>query len=198
MNLTHIVITSVTRDDLDDGGAGYFVKTVEAIHREVPGATIETLIPDFQGSNESLKMVLDSGVDILNHNVETVPRLYSAARPEASYQRSLDLLETVKRLSPGVVTKSGLMLGLGEKEEEVLQVFHSLHGVDCDALTIGQYLMPQTGRLPVAEFIHPDRFDEYGRWAREIGIPWVYSGPFVRSSYNAGGLMRKIKESSID
>lgn len=194
LGLKHVVITSVTRDDLEDGGAEQFARTVEQIRRFLPSASVEALIPDFGGDGESLKIVLDSGLDILNHNVETVPRLYRKIRPEADFERSLELLNRAKCISPDVITKSGLMVGLGETSQEVIGVFRRLVEVGCDALTIGQYLSPNWHSYPVQEYIEPERFDEYREAAQNVGIRWVHAGPYVRSSYNAEALMKDIKE----
>lgn len=194
MGLRHAVITSVTRDDLADGGAAQFAGTVRAIHSASPGTTIETLIPDFNGSAASLSAVLAADVDILNHNVETVPALYSRVRPEADFVRSLTVLSDSKRLSPDVVTKSGLMVGLGESEEQMLDLFKRLADVSCDALTIGQYLAPNRTSYAVKEYVVPERYEFYRQAAVDAGIPWVYAGPYVRSSYNAETLMDTIRE----
>lgn len=193
LNLHHVVITSVTRDDLPDGGASQFARTVVAIHRVHPGATVEVLIPDFQGKQAALETVLASGVDILNHNVETVPRLYPLIRPEADFNRSIRLLEQAKTIRPAILTKTGLMAGLGETRDEMRAVFESLAEIYCDALTIGQYLQPSPAAQPVVSYIPPEVFKEYESEARVSGIPWVMSGPYVRSSYHAEELiaMRK-------
>lgn len=198
LKLRHVVITSVTRDDLEDGGAAQFARTIEAVMRCRPQTTTEVLIPDFQGSTASLKTVLDSGVDILNHNVETVPRLYSAVRPMANFEQSLQVLAEAKQLVPRIITKSGLMVGLGETEEELESVFRYLASVRCDALTIGQYLAPNHSSFPTVEYIHPDVFERYRVKAEQAGIRWVYAGPYVRSSYNAETLMDGIKESRLE
>jgi lipoic acid synthetase len=198
MNLKHIVITSVTRDDLTDGGSSQFARTVRELHRILPEATVETLIPDFQGRKECLYRVLEQEVDILNHNLETVPRLYSRVRPQADFERSLEVLERVKEFDADMITKSGLMVGLGETAEEVEEVFSRLAGSGCDVLTIGQYLSPSADHLPVSEYVHPEDFEDYKDKAVAAGIPWVHSGPFVRSSFNAEELMRQIKESRCE
>ena len=191
--LKHVVITSVTRDDLEDGGAEHFARTVEQIHRFLPQASIELLIPDFGGNCESLKTVLASHVDILNHNVETVPRLYEQIRPEADFQRSLDVLKHAKAIKPDMLTKSGLMVGLGETFDEVLDVLHRLREVNCDAITIGQYLAPSLHSTPVREYVYPETFDAYHNAATDIGFRWVNAGPFVRSSFNAEEMMEKCR-----
>ncbi|NLK69547.1 MAG: lipoyl synthase [Clostridiaceae bacterium] len=185
LSLKHTVITSVTRDDLPDGGAGHFVKVINAIRDTTPGVTIEVLIPDFQGDEDALKKVVDAHPDIINHNIETVPTLYKEVRPQAYYQRSLDVLKNVKRMDRTINTKSGIMLGLGEKEEQVLSVLRDLREVDCDFLTIGQYLAPSAKHHPIVEYIHPDQFKAYEKEAYQMGFLYVASGPLVRSSYMA-------------
>jgi len=194
LGLRHVVITSVTRDDLEDGGAEQFAKTVEQIRWFLPESSVEALIPDFGGNEESLRVVLESNLDILNHNVETVPRLYRDVRPEADFERSVELLRRAKVFSPGIITKSGLMVGLGETRQEVIDVFRRLVGVGCDALTIGQYLAPNLTSYSVREYIHPEIFLEYEKTAKSLGFCWVYAGPYVRSSFNAEELMKYVKE----
>jgi lipoic acid synthetase len=193
LGLKHVVLTSVTRDDLADGGAEQFVATIKAIRQELPRASVEVLIPDFRGSAEALEQVIIAGPDILNHNVETVPRLYQEVRPQAIYARSLELFERVTALAPEMLTKSGVMLGLGETKEEVVQVMHDLHAAGCQILTLGQYLSPSPAHHPVVEFIHPDSFKEYERIGNELGFLEVFAGPLVRSSYNAAHTFAKIK-----
>ena len=188
MNLQYVVITSVTRDDLPDGGASLFAKTIQAIRTLDPEIKIEVLIPDFQGSSTPLGIVLKEGPDVLNHNVETIARLYPKVRPQADYKRSIDLLRRSKEDYPHVFTKSGFMLGLGETQEEVLKLFQDLKKVGCDFLTIGQYLQPRQDRLPVIRFISPEEFGEYKRIGEEMGFRAVASGPFVRSSFHASQL----------
>jgi len=195
MGLKHVVITSVTRDDLEDGGALHFYKTIIEIRRQLPEATVEALIPDFQGSINSLKTVLSAGLDILNHNVETVPRLYPEVRPQADFRQSVKILKNAKEVMPGIKVKSGLMIGLGETEDELMEVFKFLADAGCDILTMGQYIAPSRNHYPVAEYVTPEKFERYGELARESGIEWVSSGPFVRSSYNAEELMQRIRES---
>ncbi|MCF7948157.1 MAG: lipoyl synthase [Spirochaetia bacterium] len=192
LGLVHVVITSVTRDDLPDGGAGHFAATVQAIRAQKPEATIEPLIPDLQGNQDALKTVLDSGPDILNHNLETIPRLYSQVRPQADYRQSLEVLRAAKQLNPRVYTKSGLMVGLGESVGEIETVMDDLRSVDCDFLTIGQYLPPSKGHFPVAEYIHPDTFKAYQRTGYQKGFAFVASAPFVRSSYKAAEMTSAI------
>ncbi len=186
LRLQHVVITAVTRDDLPEGGAEHFARTVKAIHRIAPGTTVEVLVPDFQGSEKALSLVVDAQPEIIGHNVETVPRLYPEVRPGADYGRSLNLLERVKRLDPGIKTKSGMMLGLGEKEAEALGVLRDLRGVGCDFVTLGQYLRPTGKQLPVRQYITIQAFAELGRRAREMGFAHVVSMPLARSSYQAG------------
>lgn len=193
LNLRHVVITSVTRDDLEDGGAVHFAKTVCAVRDRLPESTIEVLIPDFLGNQDALLTVLDSGTDVLNHNVETVPRLYSCVRPEADFERSLSVLAEAKQLRPSVTTKSGMMLGLGESEEEILSVFDRLAEAQCRILTIGQYLKPNKNAFEVQSYVHPTRFKWYEEAAKMRGIDWVKAGPFVRSSYQAEALFKMSK-----
>jgi lipoic acid synthetase len=188
LGLRHVVLTSVTRDDLPDGGAGHFAATIQALRRDLPAAAVEVLIPDLKGSHAALELVLQARPDVLNHNVETVPRLYRTVRPGADYRRSLALLARAKALYPGLVTKSGLMLGLGERTAEVIQVLHDLRRVGCDLLTLGQYLQPTEHQLPVARYVSPDEFTVYGEKARAMGFRGVASGPLVRSSHRAEAL----------
>ncbi|MFO7898566.1 MAG: lipoyl synthase [Planctomycetota bacterium] len=183
LGLEYVVITSVTRDDLPDGGAGHFAATVRAV-RETAGAKVEVLTPDFQGNGAAIDAVIESGPVVYNHNVETVPRLYGAVRPEADYRRSLGLLEHVAR-DGRCVPKSGLMVGLGERPDEVLDVMDDLVGVGCQMLTIGQYLRPTKSHHAVAEFVTPATFERYREAGLARGLRWVGSGPFVRSSYRA-------------
>ncbi|NLM09301.1 MAG: lipoyl synthase [Clostridiaceae bacterium] len=185
LGLKHAVITSVTRDDLPDGGAGHFAKVIESIRRIAAGVTIEVLIPDFKGSVEALKKVVTACPEIINHNVETVPSLYSEVRPQADYRRSLNVLKNVKDMEGSIYTKSGIMVGLGETEEQVISVMQDLRKINCDFLTIGQYLAPSAKHHPVVEYIHPDQFKAYEEKAYELGFLYVASGPLVRSSYMA-------------
>jgi lipoic acid synthetase len=184
LGLKHVVITSVTRDDLPDGGADHFRRCILAV-RARTGAAVEVLTPDFLGDLGAVDTVLAARPEVYNHNMETVPRLYKKARGRASYQRSLDLLAHVKRQAPATVTKSGLMLGLGETTEELLEVLTDLRGVDCDTLTLGQYLAPTLKHIPVARFVPPHEFDQLAVLARSLGFKKVVAGPFVRSSYHA-------------
>ena len=185
MGLRHVVITSVNRDDVADGGAGIFVDTMRWIRRLSPGATIELLVPDFDGNWAALEAVLAAEPEILNHNTETVPRLYREVRHKARYERSLELLRRANQWSPRPVTKSGLMLGLGETMEEIDAVLSDLRAVGCDVLTVGQYLRPSLKHLPVARFVPPAEFDALAERARALGFRHVEAGPLVRSSYHA-------------
>jgi lipoic acid synthetase len=181
MGLDHVVITSVTRDDLEDGGAKQFALTINAVRKISSDISVEILTPDLDPQE-----ILKSGKpDIYNHNIETVPRLYPEVRPQADYNKSLKLIETVKKQAPEVISKSGIMVGLGERFEEVVNVMSDLRTVGCDAITIGQYLQPSKNHLPVEKFIYPEVFDQYKEIGNEIGFKYTTSGPFVRSSYNA-------------
>jgi len=189
LGLRHAVVTMVTRDDLADGAAAHVAATIVAIREAVPGAAIEVLVSDFGGDADAIDVVTDAAPDVFNHNVETVPRLYPTVRPSAHYGRSLGLLHRVKRRAPAMVTKSGLMLGLGEESDEVLEVMGDLREVGCDLLTLGQYLRPSAAHLPVAAFIEPEEFVRLAREARRLGFRGVASAPFVRSSYHAQELL---------
>lgn len=193
MGLRYVVITSVTRDDLPDGGASSFAKTIRAIRALNPETKVEILIPDFKGDENSLKTVLKERPEILNHNIETIPRLYPRVRPLAHYERSLNLLKTSKEDYPHIATKSGFMLGFGETREEVLELFQNLREAGCDFLTIGQYLQPRQDRLPVIRFIPPEEFEEYKRVGEGMGFRAVASGPFVRSSFHAAQMYENTK-----
>ncbi len=184
LGLRYVVLTAVARDDLRDGGAAHFAATVHAVRRAV-AAKVEVLTPDFKGDEEALRAVLGSRPDVFNHNIETVPRLFPRVRSQGGYARSLRLLERTKRLSPGQVTKSGLMVGLGETDPEVLDVLRDLLAAGVDIVTIGQYLRPSRHHAPVARYLAPDGFRGYEAEARALGFPTVYSGVFVRSSFNA-------------
>jgi lipoic acid synthetase len=188
LSLSYVVVTSVTRDDLPDGGAGHFAQTIREIRSVSPEANIEVLIPDFRGDYHSLRTVIEANPDVLNHNMETVPRLYPTVRPEADYKRSLWLLKQVKEINPIVPTKSGLMLGLGETTSEIEKSLLDLLGVDCRMLTLGQYLQPSKIHLPVERFVHPAEFNQLKNLAFDMGFTDVASGPFVRSSYHAKDL----------
>ena len=185
LNLRHAVITSVARDDLPDQGANQFAKTVRAIKLLCPNTTVEVLTPDFKARPDLIAIVVESSPDVYNHNVETVPRLQKSVRPQASYERSLKVLEIVKGLCPQMLTKSGLMVGLGETMEEVVQVLRDLRSVGCDIVTIGQYIRPTARHLPVARYVTPEEFAELERIGYELGFKYVFAGPFVRSSYLA-------------
>lgn len=185
LGLRHAVITSVNRDELADGGAGIFAETIEWSRRLSPGTTFEVLIPDFKGDWAALRTVLGARPEILNHNTETVPRLYSVVRPQARYERSLELLRTARELDPGTLTKSGLMVGLGETSAELLTVFRDLRDSAVDILTVGQYLQPTPGHLPVARYWTPEEFEELKTAAIAMGFKHVECGPLVRSSYHA-------------
>jgi len=194
LGLDYAVITSVTRDDLEDGGSGAFAGTIEAVKRRCPSVLVEALVPDFMGNQDSLRRVLEAGPVVVNHNVETVPRLYPRVRPEAEFQRSLGVLRLLKELSPGIATKSGLMVGLGEEDAEVEDVLVSLAETSCDMVTVGQYLAPTSSHLPVERYVDPGRFAEYGETARRSGVPVAFSGCFVRSSWGAAKAYRKLLE----
>ncbi|MDR0653005.1 MAG: lipoyl synthase [Synergistaceae bacterium] len=186
LGLRYAVITSVTRDDLPDGGAAHFAGTIRAIRAESPGTAIEVLIPDFRGDYNALKTVADAAPDVISHNMETVASLYAEVRPEAEYDRSLELLARIKRLNGAIRSKSGIMLGLGETRGQVLELFGDLRKHGCELLTIGQYLAPSKLHHPVVEYVPPETFEEYGETAKGMGFSFVASAPFVRSSYRAG------------
>ncbi len=192
LNLKYVVVTSVTRDDLDDGGAFQFANTIKAIKSTISDTIkIEVLIPDFQGNFKALKIVVDANPDVLNHNIETVPSLYPTARPEADYQQSLDLFKNVKSIDSSMPVKSGIMLGLGETMEELAQTMKDLYNNCCDIITIGQYLQPTKNHLKVQKYYSPEEFKIIEDKARQIGFKKIASGPFVRSSYNASDLFFK-------
>jgi len=193
LSLDYVVITSVTRDDLPDGGASFFVRTVKEIRQKVPHARVELLIPDFQGNKDALRSIAEVRPDVLNHNIETVPRLYTIVRPEAAYRRSLDLLKHVVTFDSTIITKSGMMLGLGEQPEEILNTLRDLLDAGCQLVTIGQYLQPTKAHLPVERYIPPTEFDNWRNVALEMGFAEVASGPFVRSSYHAKKLYQAVK-----
>jgi len=193
MGLSYVIITSVTRDDLPDGGAGLFSETIKEIRKRMPDALVEILIPDFQANTDALQAVLNAGPNVLNHNLETVPRLYPIARPEAVYGRSLNVLKNTRAYAPDIPTKSGIMLGLGESPEEVEITLKDLLGVGCNILTLGQYLQPSKKHLPVEQFIHPLEFERWREKALEMGFSQVASGPFVRSSYHAKELFQSVR-----
>jgi lipoic acid synthetase len=192
LNLDYVVITSVTRDDLSDGGAFFFVRTINEIHKKVPHALIELLIPDLQGNRDALKSIADARPNVLNHNIETVPRFYPVVRPKAVYRRSLDLLQQVAAFDSDIVTKSGLMLGLGENTGEILNTLKDLLNAGCRLLTLGQYLRPTKSHLPVQRFVSPQEFNNWRKIALEMGFIEAACGPFVRSSYHAKKLYQTV------
>lgn len=195
LELKYVVVTSVTRDDLLDGGAEQFAQTIREIKRvNGDGVRIEVLVPDFRGSLLSLEKVIEARPDVLNHNLETVPSLYAEVRPQADFDRSLELLKQNKQLDPSIYTKSGLMVGLGESFEEVIETMKDLRRVHCDILTIGQYLRPSSQHLSVKEFVRPERFKEYKRIGRSLGFSYVASSPFTRSSHRAEEALNKAME----
>jgi lipoic acid synthetase len=185
LNLRYVVITSVNRDELGDGGASHFAKTIRAVRGRLPQSRIEVLTPDFKGDLAALHTVLDAAPDTFNHNVETVPRLYRRVRPQAEYGQSLDILREARTYSSKVLTKSGLMVGLGERRDEVMSVLHDLRESAVDVVTIGQYLQPTRSHLPVEEYVDPKTFEEYKEHGERVGFRAVFSGPLVRSSFMA-------------
>ncbi|CCH50406.1 lipoyl synthase [Pseudodesulfovibrio piezophilus] len=195
LGLKHVVVTSVTRDDLPDGGAEHFVATIQAIKHENPDATVEVLIPDFGGRREPLESVLSAMPDVLNHNIETVPRLYDSVRPGARYERSLQLIRNVSnsRSDERILTKSGLMLGLGETQEEVVATMEDLLQVGCRIVTLGQYLCPSSRHHPVVEYVHPDTFNRLADIGKQLGFKQVVAGPLVRSSYHAAESFKELR-----
>jgi lipoic acid synthetase len=192
LGLRYAVVTSVTRDDLPDGGGGVFAETISEIRKRVNGVLVEVLVPDFQGDEAALSTVLDAGPDILNHNIETVPRLYPLVRPQADYLRSLELLKRVKELKPSIPAKSGIMLGLGETSGEIEKTLEDVYRTGCRMMTIGQYLRPSSLHLPVERFVPPEEFDGWRETALGMGFREVFSGPFVRSSYRAHEMYRAV------
>nr|WP_234488893.1 lipoyl synthase [Oxynema sp. CENA135] len=185
MRLNHVVVTSVNRDDLPDGGATQFARCIEAIRAASPGTTIEVLIPDLCGNWDALETILKAGPEVLNHNTETVERLYRRVRPQGNYERSLELLRRSRAIAPWVYTKSGIMLGLGETEAEIRQVMADLRRVDCDILTMGQYLQPTPKHLPIAEWVAPETFEQWQTLGESMGFLQVVASPLTRSSYHA-------------
>ncbi len=194
LGLTYIVVTSVARDDLADEGAAHFAETVRAIHREIPDSQVEVLTPDFHGRPELIRQVVEAGPQVYNHNIETVRRLQKPVRVQAFYERSLRVLEIVKEIDPARTTKSGLMLGLGETEEEIFETARDLRQAGCDILTLGQYLQPTLKHLPVVEFKSPAYFDQLAASLLEMGFRHVFAGPYVRSSYHAGEVFHVSKK----
>jgi len=192
LSLKHIVVTSVTRDDLLDGGAKHFAQTITEVKKILPESTIEVLIPDFKGSWDALQIVIDTHPEVINHNIETVPRLYKLVRPKAVYKRSLELLRQIKIRDKNVFSKSGIMVGLGEEKDEMIKAMKDLREVSCDILTIGQYLKPSPHHLKVSNYIHPDEFEVYRNIGMSLGFKYVASAPLVRSSYHAGEILNKI------
>lgn len=185
LGLRHVVVTSVNRDELENGGAEHFAATILALKERLPRSVIEVLTPDFLGKKEAIQIVVDAKPHVFNHNIETVPRLYRQVRPQARYARSLEMLRYIKEANPNIYTKSGLMVGLGENKDEVIELLRDLRAHSVDIVTIGQYLKPGKGYLDVAEYVHPDVFAEYKKIGEDIGFLFAASGPFVRSSYNA-------------
>jgi lipoic acid synthetase len=185
MELQYVVLTSVDRDDLPDGGARHFAATIEAVRRLKSAPGVEVLTPDFRGRFDSVRVVVEAAPDVFNHNVETVPRLYARVRRGASLDRSLGILSAARILNPELTTKSGLMVGLGEREEEVLELLATLREASVDIVTIGQYLRPSRENLPVEQYVHPEVFDRYREAGEGLGFRHVFAGPFVRSSYRA-------------
>jgi lipoyl synthase len=185
MKIRYVVITSVNRDERQDGGAPIFAETIRLIHERVPECKVEVLIPDFKGSEDALNIVLNAKPDILNHNLETIPRLYRNVRPQANYQQSLEVLDRAKK--KGFVTKTGLMLGVGERTEEIIEVMNDVRAVQCDILTLGQYLQPTKAHLPIDRYTHPDEFEMLKEEGLKMGFRHVESGPLIRSSYHAAG-----------
>jgi lipoic acid synthetase len=192
MGLNHVVVTSVDRDELHDGGATLFAATIRWIRRLNPSCAVEVLTPDFKGSRDALKVVMDARPDVFNHNVETVLRLYRRVRPQAVYERSLDVLAWAKEMRPEKPTKTGFMLGLGETHDEIVETMRDIKARDVDILTIGQYLRPSPQHLPIERYVPPDEFREYARIGREMGFRNVYSGPLVRSSYHAWDQVKQL------
>jgi lipoyl synthase len=196
LGLRYVVVTSVTRDDLPDGGAAHFAQTIQEIRHRIPGAIVEILVPDFNGDITAIETVVNAHPDVINHNIETVSNLYVKVRPAANYQRSLELLEKVSVMDSGILTKSGLMLGLGEIDTEIRQVLCDLLQVNCRILTMGQYLQPSQDQLTVERYVTPDEFEHWKNVALKMGFLQVASGPFVRSSYHAGELFKSLHQSS--
>jgi lipoyl synthase len=194
MELKYVVLTSPSRDDIADGGAEFFADTVKEIKRVNPDTKVEVLIPDFKGDFDSLKKVINSGIDVLNHNLETVNRLYSKVRPQADYKLSLEFLGEASRIKPDLPVKSGFMVGLGEKKDEIFELLRDLHSVGCNIVTTGQYLRPTLRQLPVKKYVHPEEFKEIEEKAYEIGFDCVISGPLVRSSYRAEEVLLSLTE----
>jgi len=193
LKLRHVVITSVTRDDLSDGGASHFAEVVRQIRRRNNSTVIELLIPDFQGSLEALEEIIDSNPDIIGHNIETVKRIFGNVRPIASFEQSIDVLRLIRKKTDSILSKSGFMVGLGETKKEVLELLSILRDCRCDMITIGQYLRPSALQVPMVEYVHPSQFEYYQEKALALGFEAVLSGPLVRSSFNASSLYEKIE-----
>lgn len=198
LGLKHVVVTSVARDDLPDQGAEQFAKTIRSLHKELPNVIVEILTPDFKGDEACIRTVCEAKPEIYNHNIETVERLHTIVRPQAKYDRTLSVLTMVKEIDPAIYTKSGIMLGLGETKEEVIQTLEDLRAIGVDAITIGQYLRPTMKHLPVVEYIHPDTFKEYEEIGEQMGFAFVASGPFIRSSYNAIAFSEKVMAERLE
>ncbi len=198
MGLRHVVITSVNRDELYDGGANIYAETVRQIRQQAPECTVELLIPDLLGDREALGIIVQECPEILGHNLETVPRLYRFVRPQATYQRSLKVLRMAKELDPTAITKSGIMLGLGETRDEIAEVMNDLRAVDCDIMTLGQYLRPTETHLPVVRYVTPEEFSDLKVVGLNAGFRWVESGPLVRSSYRADAQARELRLTPAD
>jgi lipoic acid synthetase len=196
LGLKHVVITSVTRDDLEDGGARHFANTIEAVRKVNSNTTIEVLIPDLKGDHNSIDIVIDANPDVINHNVETVKSLYSKVRPEADYDRSLNVIKYVKEKAPHIITKTGIMVGLGETDEEVYKVMDDSLNVGCDIFTVGQYLRPSDKHIEMKEYVTPEKFEEYKRVGQEKGFKYIASSPLVRSSYKAEEALKAKKGNS--
>ena len=196
LGLKHVVITAVARDDIKDGGAAHWVRCIDALHRELPDSSVEVLIPDFKGKIESLQLVLDAKPDVLNHNIETVRRIFPTIRAQGRYDRTMELLKRVKEIDSKMLTKSGFMVGIGETDEEVFETLRDLKAVDTDFITIGQYLQPSKKHMPVTSYVHPDKFNEYKEYAYSLGFKHVASAPLVRSSYDAKTAIDLIRKNS--
>jgi len=192
LGLRHVVVTCVTRDDIPDGGAQHFANTIHELQK-IPGLTVEVLVSDFMGNEESIRTVAMAKPDVINHNIETVPRLYPKVRPKADYQGSLNLLKKVKELDDNIATKSGIMVGLGELEDEVIEVMQDLRDINCDMMTIGQYLRPSEKHIEAEEYVTPEQFEKYREIGYQMGFKYIASGPLVRSSYHAGEGMNALR-----
>lgn len=198
MGMKHVVVTSVARDDIKDQGATQFALTIEQLHKQNPEIIVEVLTPDFKGQRELIKIVTDAHPEIYNHNIETVERLHTIVRPQARYERTMSVLKSVKELDPAIYTKSGIMLGLGETQKEVVKTLQDLREIGVDAVTIGQYLRPTMKHLPVVEYVHPTVFKEYESIGNDMGFAFVASAPFVRSSYNAIAFSEKVMSERLE